>query len=78
VVAAFKQLAGERDAGPVATDPLCGLQVVLPVGAGREPGALRGLVQRPAQRGWSLAGEMPGSAVLVGLVDGDVISASCC
>ena len=72
VVAAFEQLAREREARAVAADPLGELLVVGAVGAGGEPGALRGFVERPAQRGWSLAGEVPGGAVIVGLVDGDV------
>jgi hypothetical protein len=71
VVAAFEQLAGERDARTVP-DPLGCLQVVRAVGAGREAGALSGLIERPAQRRWALAGEMTGCAVRVGLVDGDV------
>jgi len=72
LVAALEQLAGQGETGAVTADPLCGLQVVRAVGAGREPGALRGFIQRPAQRGRALAGEMPTRAVLVRLVDGDV------
>ena len=72
VVAAFEQLAREREARAVAADPLGELKVVGTVGAGREPRALRGFIQRPAQRGWSLTGEVPGRAVSVGLVDGDI------
>ena len=72
VVAAFEQFASERQARSVTADPLGELQVVVAVGAGREPGALRGLIHRPAQRRRSLAGEMAGRAALVGLVDGDV------
>ncbi len=59
VVAAFEQLARERETGAVAADPLRELLVVGAVGAVREAGALRGFVERPAQRGRSLAGEMP-------------------
>src|ERR687895_299225 len=65
VVAALEQLAGDRQARPVATDALGGLQVVVAVRAAGVTGDLGGLVQRPAQRGWSLAGEMPGRAPLV-------------
>lgn len=72
VVAAFEQLASEREARAVTADPLGELQVVAAVGAGWEPRALRGLIERPAQRWWSLTGEMPGGAALIGLVDGDV------
>ena len=72
VVVAFEQLARERDARAVAADAFGELEVVLPVGAVREAGALRGFIQRPAQRGRALAGEVAGRAVLVGLVDGDV------
>ena len=72
VVAAFEQLAREREAGAVPADPRGELLVVGAVGAGREAGALRCFVERPAQRGRALAGEMPGGAVIVGLVDGDV------
>jgi hypothetical protein len=75
VVGPFEQLAREREAGPVATDPGGQLLVVGAVGAGREARALRRFVQRPAQRRWSLAGEVPGRAVIVGLVDGDIQAA---
>ena len=44
MVAAFQQLAREREAGAVAADPFGELLVVGAVGAGREPGALRGLI----------------------------------
>src|SRR6266540_7517161 len=54
VVAALEEFAGEREAGAVAADPLCGLQVVVAVGAAGMACLLRGLVQRPAQRGRSL------------------------
>ena len=74
VIAAFEQFAGEREAGAVAADPLGQLEVVVAVGTGGEPGSLCGFIQRPAQRGWSLAGEVAWGAVLVGLVDGDVQS----
>ena len=65
VVAAFEEFAREREAGSVTADPLGGLQVVLAVGAARMPRLLRGFVQRPAERGRSLAAQMPGRAVLV-------------
>jgi hypothetical protein len=55
VVAAFEQLAGEREARAVTADPLGELEVVLAVGAGGEAGALCSFIERPAQRGWSLA-----------------------
>ena len=75
VVAAFEEFAREREARSVTADPLGGLQVVLAVGAARMPRLLRGLIQRPAQRGRPLAAQMPGRAVLVGLFDGDVQAA---
>ena len=75
MVAAFEQFAREREAGAVPADPGGQLLVVGAVGAGREAGALRGLVECPAQRGRSLAGEAPGSAVIIRLVDGDVQAA---
>ena len=59
VVAAFEQLAGDGDARAVPADPRGELVVVGPAGAARAPGGLRGLVERLAQRGWSVAGEMP-------------------
>ncbi len=75
MVAAFEQLARERQAGTVTAEFLGRLEVVLAVGAVREPRVLGCLVQRPAQRRRALAGEMPGRAVTVGLVDGDVHAA---
>ena len=54
--AALQQFPREREAGSVAANPLSKLEVVGAVGAGKEPRALRGFIQRPAQRGWSLAG----------------------
>jgi len=72
VLAALEQLACEREAGAVATDPGRQLLVVGAVRARREAGALGRLIQRPAQRRWSLAGEVPGRAVIVGLLDGDI------
>jgi hypothetical protein len=44
VVAAFEELAGEREAGAVAADPLGGLQVVVAIGAAGMACLLRGLV----------------------------------
>ena len=72
VEAALKQLAGEGEAGAVAAEPLGGLVVVGAVGAARPARGLGGFLERPAQRGRSLAGEVPGRAALIGLVDGDV------
>ncbi len=59
----------------VPADPLGGLEVIGAVGAGREPSALRGFIERPAQRGRSLAAQMAGRAVLIGLLDGDIQAA---
>ena len=70
--AALEQLAREREAGAVAAEAFGGLVVVGAVGAAGAAGGLGGLEQRPAQRGWSLAGEMAGRAALIGLMDGDV------
>ena len=72
VVAAFQEFARDRDAGAVAADPLGELFVVRTVGAARSTRGLRSFIERPAQRGRSLAGEMPGRAALVGLLDGDI------
>ena len=44
VVAAFQQLACDRDARPVAADPLGELFVIGPVGAARAPGGLCGFI----------------------------------
>ena len=65
VVAALEQFAREREAGAVAAEPLGGLQVVGAVGAARMPGVLGGLIQSPARRWRSLAGELAGRAMLV-------------
>ena len=75
VVAAFEQFAREREACAVAAEPLGGLLVVGVVGARLSPRGLRGLIQRPAQRGRSLSGEVPGRAAFVRGMDGDVHSA---
>src|SRR5215203_2136643 len=48
------------------------LVVVGAVGAVGPARGLRGFIERPAQCGRSLAGEMSGRAALVGLMDGDV------
>src|SRR5919108_3205322 len=72
VVTALEEFARERPAGPVAADPLGGSQVVVAVGAAGMSRLLRGLVQRPAQRGWPLTREPSGRAVPVGLLDRDV------
>src|SRR4051794_17840122 len=72
VVPALEQLAGDGQAGTVAAEPSSGLFVIGLVGAAGAPGELRRLIERPAQRGRALAGQMPGSPALVGLVDGDV------
>jgi len=54
VIAAFEQLARDRDARAVAAESLGELFVIGPVGATRAPRRLRGFVQRPAQGRWSL------------------------
>src|SRR5215210_1202726 len=72
VEAALEQLARQGEAGAVAAETLGGLVVVGPVGATGPARRLRGLEERPAQRGRALAREVPGGAALVGLVDGDV------
>ncbi len=72
VVAAFEKLACDRDARAVPADPLSGIEVVLAVGAARTPRGLCGLIERPAQRGRSLSGEMPWGTAGIGLVDGDI------
>src|SRR5690349_22561797 len=68
VIAALQKLARDRHARAIAADPLGELVVVGTVGAAGTPGGLRGFIERPAQRGWSLARQVPGSAVLIGLV----------
>jgi hypothetical protein len=72
VIAAFEQLARERQARAVAAQLGGGLLVVGAIGRAWPAGDLGGLVQRPAQRRRALAGEMPGSAMTVGLVDSDI------
>jgi hypothetical protein len=72
VEAALEQLAGEGEAGAVAAESLGGLVVVGAVGAAGPPRGLGGFVERPTQRGRSLAGEVSGRAALIGLMDGDV------
>ena len=74
VIAPFEEFASERQARAVTAEPLSGLPVVGVVGARLAPRGLRGLVQRPAQRGRSLPGQVPGGATLVRGVDGDVHS----
>jgi hypothetical protein len=65
VVAAFEELACDRDACPVAADPLGELFVIGPVGAARATRGLRGFIERPAQRRRSLAGQVSGGSVLI-------------
>jgi hypothetical protein len=65
VIAALEQLAGDRQAGTVAAEPGGGLLVVGVVGTARAARELRRLVERPAQRGRALAGEVPGSPALI-------------
>src|SRR3954464_8403822 len=60
VKAALEQLAGDGQAGAIAAESLRCLEVVVVVGRGGPARALRGLEQRPAQRGWSLARQSPG------------------
>src|SRR6201989_3281031 len=75
VVAAFEQLALEREAAAFPAEPGAQWLVIAAVGAGGESGALRRFVHRPAERWRSLAGEVSGGAVIVGLVDGEVQAA---
>ena len=72
VVATFQELACDRDARAVPAHPLGGGELVLAVGAARAPRRLGGFIERPAQRGWPLAGEMARGTAGIGLVDGDV------
>jgi hypothetical protein len=72
VVAALEKLAGDGEAGAVAAEPFGRLAVVVAVGAALSAGRWGGLVERPARRRWSLAGEVAGRAAPVGLFDGDV------
>jgi hypothetical protein len=65
VVAALEQLARDREARAVAAEPLGRLEVVVAVGAAVPAGRLGGFVERPAQRGRSLPGEVAGRAALV-------------
>src|SRR5205807_8193047 len=55
-----------------AAESLGCLQVVLAVRAALAVNRLGGLVERPAQRGRSPAGEVAGSAAQIGLMDRDV------
>src|SRR6266511_736118 len=72
VVAAAGQLAGHAQGGAVAAQPLLDLGVVGMVGGGGAGGAGGRFEQRPAQHRRALAGQVPGSALAVGCVDGDV------
>ena len=65
VVAALQELARDREARSITADPLGGLEVVVAVGAAWVTRDLRGFVQRPPERRWSLTGEMAGRATLV-------------
>src|SRR5207302_8853431 len=51
---------------------LLGREVVGVVGARRPAGRLRGLIERPAQRGCALLGELAHAAATVGAIDADV------
>ena len=66
------QLACEREARAVTAEALGGLLVVGVVGACLAPRGLRGLVERPAQRGRALPGQVPRSPSFVRRVHGDV------
>ena len=72
VEAAFEQFAGECEAGAVAAESLGRLVVVGTVRAAGPARRLSGLVERPAQGGWPLTGEMAGRAALIRLMDRDV------
>ena len=65
VVAALEKLACDGQAGAVAAEPFGRLAVVVAVGAALSAGRLGGLVERPARRRWSLAGEVAGRAAPV-------------
>src|ERR1700729_425994 len=72
VIAALEDLARDRQARSIRSQPLSRLGVVLIVGAALARGAHRRFKTPPPQRGWALAAEMPRGASLVGLVHGDV------
>ena len=72
VVGLAGQLAGHRQRGPLATQPLFDLEVVGVVGGGGPGGAHGRLVQCPAQHRGALAGQVPAGTLAVGL--GDVMS----
>jgi hypothetical protein len=74
VVAALEQFACECEAGAVAAESFGGLVVVGAVGVAGPACGLRGLIERPTQRGRPLAREVPGRAAPIGLMDGDVQS----
>ena len=75
VVAAFEEVARDREAGAVVPESLRGLAVVGVVGGAGLTRGLGCLVERPAQDRWSLAGEVAGRAAAVGGVHGDVQAA---
>src|SRR6201989_2841523 len=69
VVAALQKLARDRQARPVTTNALLGLEVVGAVRAALPTARdLRGLIQRPAQRRRPLAGDVSRRAAPIGLV----------
>src|SRR5436190_14817141 len=72
VVGAPAELAGDREAGAIVIDSVGDLEVVAAVGRAGASGRLRRFEQGPAQHRGSLVREVPGGALLVGLVDGDV------
>ena len=72
VIGAPAELAGDREAGAIVIDSVGDLEVVAAVGRAGASGRLRRFEQGPAQDRGSLVGEVPGGALLVGLVDGDV------
>ena len=72
MVGAREQLAGDRQAGAISAQPLGGLLVVATVGRVRMARHLGGLIERPAKRRRTLAGEVAGGAAAVGLRHRDV------
>src|SRR6187551_2681889 len=72
VVAALEQLARDGQARARGAGALGRLAVVVAVRAAAPRRAQRGLEQRPAQRRWALAAQVPGRAAAVGLMHGDV------
>jgi len=64
VVAAFEELAGDRDARAVGADPCGELFVLRALWAAGAPGGLCCFIERPAQRGRALPERCPGARLL--------------